>query len=107
MGSFLGIAAATWGVVMAVAPLLQVRRMVTRRSSDDLSLGYFAVLLPGFALWVGYGWAGADWPLVVPNALALAVGVATVIVGRLLRSHGRPPRQDEATAGARKVSDSD
>lgn len=94
MASFLGIAAATWGVVMAVAPLLQVRRMVIRRSSDDLSLGYFAVLLPGFALWMGYGWAGADWPLVVPNALALAVGVATVIVGRLLRSHNRPPQQD-------------
>ena len=99
MASFLGIAAATWGVVMAVAPLLQVRRMVIRRSSDDLSLGYFAVLLPGFALWVGYGWAGADWPLVVPNALALAVGAATVIVGRLLRSRHRPPRQDQAVEG--------
>ena len=92
MASILGIAAATWGVVMAVAPLLQVRRMVIRGSSDDLSLGYFAILLPGFALWAGYGWVGADWPLVVPNAVALAVGIATVIVGRLLRSRNRPRR---------------
>jgi len=92
MASILGMAAATWGVVMAVAPLLQVRRMVIRGSSDDLSLGYFAILLPGFALWAGYGWVGADWPLVVPNAVALAVGITTVIVGRLLRSRNRPPR---------------
>jgi uncharacterized protein with PQ loop repeat len=96
VASFLGIAAATWGVVMAIAPILQIRRMLIRRSSDDLSLGYFAVLLPGFALWVAYGWTRADWPLVVPNTVALAVGVVTVIVGRLLRSQDRRPRQDES-----------
>jgi uncharacterized protein with PQ loop repeat len=89
LASSLGIAAATWGMVMAVAPVLQIRRMVIRRSSDDLSLGYFAVLLPGFALWVGYGWARADWPLVVPNAVALIVGVVTVVVGRLFRGQDR------------------
>ena len=96
MASCLGIAAATWGVVMAVAPVLQIRRMLIRRSSDDLSLGYFAVLLPGFGLWVGYGWVRADWPLVVPNVLALIVGVVTVVVGLLLRRQGRPRRQDES-----------
>jgi uncharacterized protein with PQ loop repeat len=88
MSSFLGIAAATWGVVMAIAPVLQIRRMIVRRSSEDLSLGYFAVLLPGFALWIAYGWTRADWPLVVPNALALTVGVVTVIMGRLYRRQG-------------------
>jgi MtN3 and saliva related transmembrane protein len=85
MASFLGITAALWGVVMAIAPILQIRRMIVRRSSEDLSLGYFAVLLPGFALWVAYGWARADWPLVVPNALALTVGLGTVAVGLRLR----------------------
>lgn len=92
MTTFLGIAAAAWGLVMAVAPLLQIRRMIIRRSSDDLSLGYFAILLPGFVLWAAYGWAGADWPLVVPNVLALAVGVTAVVVGRLLRSRDGRPR---------------
>jgi MtN3 and saliva related transmembrane protein len=77
---------------MAVAPLLQIRRMVVRRSSEDLSLGYFAVLLPGFALWVAYGWAGADWPLVVPNAVALTVGISTVVVGLRLRRRERERR---------------
>lgn len=92
MATFLGLAAAVWGVLMAVAPLLQIRRMVVRRSSEDLSLGYFAVLLPGFALWVAYGWAGGDWPLVVPNAVALTVGVATVVVGLRLRKRDRERR---------------
>jgi MtN3 and saliva related transmembrane protein len=92
VASGLGVAAAVWGVLMAVAPLLQIRRMVVRRSSEDLSLGYFAVLLPGFALWVAYGWAGADWPLVVPNAVALTVGIATVVVGLRLRRRERERR---------------
>ena len=85
MASYLGIAAATWGVVMAIAPGLQIRRMIIRRSSADLSLGYFAVLLPGFLLWIGYGWTSADWPLVIPNAMALTIGIVTVVVGLLLR----------------------
>ena len=93
MASVLGLVAAAWGLLMAVAPLLQIRRMIVRRSSEDLSLGYFAVLLPGFALWVAYGWAGADWPLVVPNAVALAVGLCTVLVGWRLRRREQPPRR--------------
>jgi MtN3 and saliva related transmembrane protein len=87
MTTVLGIAAAFWGVLMAVAPLLQIRRMIARRSSEDLSLGYFGVLLPGFALWVAYGWAGGDWPIVVPNAVAFLVGVVTVVVGLRLRRY--------------------
>jgi MtN3 and saliva related transmembrane protein len=85
MTVFLGIAAATWGVVMAVAPVLQIRRMVIRRSSADLSLGYFGVLLPGFMLWIGHGWVRGDWALVVPNTVALIVAAVTITIGLLLR----------------------
>jgi uncharacterized protein with PQ loop repeat len=85
MASTLGIVAASWGVVMAVAPLLQIRRMIIRRSSEDISLGYFAVLLPGFALWIAYGWSRADWALLVPNAAALTVGIATILASLALR----------------------
>lgn len=69
----LGIAAACWAVAMAVAPLLQLRGIVRRRSASGLSLGYPLVLLVGFALWVGYGLASSDLPLVVPNSLAFLV----------------------------------
>ena len=85
MVSAFAIAAASWAVLMAVAPLLQVRRMIRRRSSDDVSLGYLLILLPGFALWVAYGVASADLALVVPNAVAFAVATATVACAVQLR----------------------
>ena len=39
----IGTAASVWGLVMALAPLLQIARMVRRRSSRDLSVGYYIV----------------------------------------------------------------
>lgn len=63
---------------MAVAPVLQIREIRRRASSAGLSLGYMTVLLVGFALWIAYGVSGTDWPLIVPNAIALAV-MATMI----------------------------
>lgn len=81
----LGIAAGTWGVLMAVSPMLQIRRMWQRRSAEDVSLGYFGVLLPGFALWVAYGSLRSDWALIIPNLVALLVGGSTVAVAIYLR----------------------
>jgi hypothetical protein len=52
LSTTLGVAAATWAVLMALSPLLQVREIVRRGSSDGISVGFFAVLLVGFALWV-------------------------------------------------------
>jgi hypothetical protein len=43
----LAVAAAAWGVLMGVSPVLQIRRMVRQRSSRDVSIGYFAILLIG------------------------------------------------------------
>jgi uncharacterized protein with PQ loop repeat len=77
-------------VAIAVAPLLQLRRMLAQRSARDVSIGYFAVLVPGFALWIGYGAARSDWALVVPNSIALLVTTATIIAARRLhRGVGR------------------
>ncbi len=76
----LAVAAATWGVAMAVSPLLQIRRIRRHRSSRDVSLGYYAVLIVGFVLWIAYGTALGNAALIVPNAVALAVGTATVVI---------------------------
>jgi MtN3 and saliva related transmembrane protein len=80
MATALGALAAAWGVIMAIAPTLQIRRMLTRRSSADVSLGYFSILLPGFGLWVAYGSVRSDWALVVPNTVAFAVGTTVLVV---------------------------
>ncbi|HEU4448717.1 MAG TPA: SemiSWEET family transporter [Gaiellaceae bacterium] len=74
----LAAAAATWGVVMALSPVLQIRRILRRRSSRDLSVAYLLVLVLGFGLWLAYGAAIGNPALVVPNAVALAVGLATI-----------------------------
>lgn len=81
----LGVAAGTWGLAMALAPVLQIRRMWRRRSSEDVSVGFFAVLLPGFGLWIAYGTARSDWALVIPNVAAVLVAAATIGIARLLR----------------------
>jgi len=87
LATVLAVAAATWGVVMALSPLLQVRRILAERSSRDVSIGYWGVLLVGFALWVAYGLAIGNAPLIVTNAVAFSVGGLTVAVA--LR-HRRP-----------------
>jgi MtN3 and saliva related transmembrane protein len=76
----LGITAASWAVVMALAPILQIREILKRRSSEGISIGYFAVLLIGFALWISYGISRHDVPLVVPNCVAFLVMGCTIIV---------------------------
>jgi MtN3 and saliva related transmembrane protein len=81
----LGLTAASWAILMACSPLLQVREIVRRRSSAGVSIAYLVVLLVGFALWLAYGAARGDLPLVVPNTVALVVMAATIGVARRYR----------------------
>lgn len=89
--SLLALAAGTWGVLMSLAPLLQIRAMVRAGSSDGVSLGYLRVLLVGFVLWLAYGLSRGDAPLVVCNGLAATVGAASLLVASRLRTHAAAP----------------
>ena len=86
----LGAVAAAWGVLMAISPLLQIRRMMTRRSSADVSIAYLAVLEFGFLLWIGYGLSLGNPFIALPNSVAAIVGAATILVAWLLRHGPRP-----------------
>ena len=86
MTESLAVLAATWGVFMALSPVLQIRRMLVRRSSEDLSISYFAVLLVGFGLWCAYGLALGNAALIVPNLVALVIGSITVLVALRYRT---------------------
>jgi MtN3 and saliva related transmembrane protein len=88
----LAVAAATWGVLMGVSPVLQIRRMLRQRSSRDVSIGYFAVLLVGFLLWICYGIAARNLALIVPNTVALLIGASTVAVALQLGRGTRSKR---------------
>ncbi|HSM38341.1 MAG TPA: SemiSWEET family transporter [Candidatus Limnocylindrales bacterium] len=85
MADALAPVAASYGVLMAISPLLQIRRMFATRSSSDVSLAYLGVLQLGFALWVAYGMSLGNWALIVPNGVAFSVGLATVGVALRLR----------------------
>jgi MtN3 and saliva related transmembrane protein len=85
----LGLTAASWAVLMALSPILQIREIMRRRSSEGISIGYFAVLLVGFGLWVSYGIARHDLPLVVPNCVAFLVMGCTIAVA-LDKRRARP-----------------
>lgn len=89
MEAVLGISASAWGVLMAVSPALQIRKMLHHRSSREISIAYFWVLQVGFVLWIAYGLTIDNYYLVVPNAVAFAICAATIAVG--LRYRLRPP----------------
>ena len=83
--NLLAVAAASWGVLMGLSPVLQIRRMLTERSSRDLSVGYFLILLVGFLLWICYGIVARNPVLIVPNSISFVAGAVTVIVAVRLR----------------------
>jgi len=84
----LAFAAAFWGILMAISPALQIRKMLQHRSSREVSVAYFSVLLIGFALWIAYGISIENWYLIVPNAVAFAVCATTIAIA--LRFRVRP-----------------
>src|SRR5436309_5798209 len=81
----LGAAAAAWGILMAISPGLQIRKMLLHHSSREVSIAYFWVLLVGFTLWVAYGLSITNWYLVVPNAVAFTVCSTTIAVALAFR----------------------
>jgi uncharacterized protein with PQ loop repeat len=78
--TFVAFVASSYGVVMAVSPLLQIRAILRSRDSSSVSAGYQRVLLVGFLLWLAYGIASDNWAIIVPNVVAAFVSLATILV---------------------------
>ncbi|MEO1060399.1 MAG: SemiSWEET family transporter [Actinomycetota bacterium] len=76
----IAVLAGAWGVLMAIAPLLQIRAIVRRGDSAGVSAGHIAVLCVGFVLWLTYGLSIASTPLIVTNVVAITTGIATLAV---------------------------
>ncbi len=92
MTDALAVLAASWGVLLAISPILQIRRMLARRSSADVSIAYLGVLQIGFTLWVSYGIAIGNAALIVSNSVAWLVGVVTITVTLRYRDGGPASR---------------
>ena len=83
MTQALAVLTATYGVLMGGSPVLQIRRMVARKSSSDVSVGYFGILTGGFVLWLLSGLAIGNAPLIITNVVAVTAGLTTIAVARL------------------------
>ncbi|MGH9132668.1 MAG: SemiSWEET family sugar transporter [Ilumatobacteraceae bacterium] len=82
VSSMLAVAAGSWGVLMSVSPILQIRSIVRARSSTGVSLGYLLVLFVGFVLWLSYGLALGNVALIVTNAVSILACGTTIVVAR-------------------------
>ena len=71
------------GISTTSAFLPQVIRAWRTRSTHDISLGMFLLTTFGLVLWLIYGFALDDWPLIVADAVSLLLAVT--ILGLKLR----------------------
>ena len=99
----LGLAAGSLSVVCFVPQAFLIYK---GHDTEDLSLASFSALLVAAVLWMSYGFARADWPLIVTNGIQLLIIV--YIVARILTNTrarrtglGQPLHTDEIEGGQR------
>ena len=76
------------GLVTAVAPFAQARRILRRRSSDDVSLTWLWLYAGGCLVWLGYGISIESVPLVASQSVA---ATGSVLATFLTIRWRRPP----------------
>jgi MtN3 and saliva related transmembrane protein len=90
----LGYAAAT---LTTASFLPQALLTLRTRDVSGISLGMYSAFTSGVALWLVYGWRLGEWPIIIANALTLALA-ATILVTKLIVDR---QRRRDATENAR------
>jgi MtN3 and saliva related transmembrane protein len=70
----------------------QAWKIIRTRDTSGLSARMYAVTVTGFSLWLAYGILLGEWPLIVTNAVCLALS-AFILLMRVL-----PQSKKEAVA---------
>lgn len=68
------------GLAMSIAPLLQVRLIWQRRSSEGVSLGLPLVFLVGVCIWLAYGIALKDPAIIIPEVVGVVCNSFSVFM---------------------------
>ena len=76
------------GVLMAMSPVLQIRRMRRTRSSNDVSLLYLSMLAGGFIVWLAYGLSLNNWAMIISNVASMVFMAITIVVALTYRRGG-------------------
>ena len=87
-----GPIASFMGVLMSLSPIFQIRRVVDRRHSDDVSIAMPIVIAVGAAAWIAYGFAASDIYLIVPNVVGVIANTTSVVVVHRYRRRVDPAR---------------
>jgi MtN3 and saliva related transmembrane protein len=99
----LALVTTCWGLLMGLAPLLQVRVIVRERDSSGTSLSWVLILLVGFVLWFTYGVVNDDLPIVISNVVAVFV-TTTLLVTTLVYARRETEDDEVARSSPRHTS---
>ncbi len=99
--SILAVVVSVYGVPGALASLIQLRRLRRLGSARDVSLLYLSVVGGGYLLWLGYGIALDNMPLVLVDCVGeLAVAVTICFALRIRRGRSCLRRNPPGPAAA-------
>lgn len=74
--NILGIVA---GVLTSISMIPQLVKVIREKNVEDISLLMLLVLISGLSLWVWYGFAKDELPIILSNAFAVLVNVSLLI----------------------------
>jgi MtN3 and saliva related transmembrane protein len=86
----------TAAVLTTFAFIPQVVRIVVTRSAHDISWWMFGIFSLGVALWLGYGIMTGAVPVILANAVTLALALSILV---LKWRFGRDPPRPHDSAG--------
>lgn len=84
----IAVAATCSGLILSVAPILQVRHVLEARDSGEVSLAWVTLIAVNSMLWGAYGIAKDSAVLIIPNALGSVTNSLTAAVVFHFRPRG-------------------
>ncbi|KAA2217738.1 SemiSWEET transporter [Chryseobacterium sediminis] len=78
--NILGIIA---GFLTSVSMIPQLVKVIREKNVEDISLLMLLVLISGLSLWVWYGFAKNELPIILSNSFAVLVNISLLICYRM------------------------
>ena len=78
----------------------QALHTLRTRDVSGISLAMYGTFTAGVALWLAYGLALGEWPIVVANAVTLALAATILVTKIVVERQERQDRQNRNSAPA-------
>lgn len=77
---WINIVGSAAGICSMASFVPQVLKIVRERDASGVSLRMFAVTITAFALWTLFGVLQNAWPIIVSNAVCMALAIAIFVL---------------------------